>query len=58
MRKIDPEMNFMILHKWFHENHVVLNPGTCHYIVTDDDPIHQIKLLVPMKKIFRYFFRQ
>ena len=27
------EMDFMILHKWFHENHMVLNPGKCHYIV-------------------------
>ena len=41
MRKIknDPEMDFMILHKWFHENYMVLNPGKCHYIVMgDDDP--------------------
>ena len=34
MRKIknDLKMDFMILHKWFHENHMVLNPGKCHYI--------------------------
>ena len=32
----------MILHKWFHENHMVLNPGKCHYIVIGgDDPIHK-----------------
>ena len=47
MRKIknDLEMDFMILHKWFHENHMVLNPGKCHYIVIgDDDPTHKIIL--------------
>ena len=38
-------MDFMILHKWFHENHMVLNPGKCHYIVIgDDDPSHKIIL--------------
>ena len=26
-----------ILHKWFHEKHMVLNPGKCHYIVIWDD---------------------
>ena len=47
MQKIknDLEMDFMILHKWFHENHVVLNPGKRHYIVIcDDDPSHKIIL--------------
>ena len=47
MQKIknDLEMDFMILHKWFHENHMVLNPGKCHYIVIgDDDPTHKIIL--------------
>ena len=35
----------MILHNWFHENHVVLNPGKCHYIVmSDKDPSHKIIL--------------
>ena len=41
MRKIenDLEMDFKILHKWFHENHMVLNHDKCHYIVIgDDDP--------------------
>ena len=39
------EMDFMILHKWFHENHMVLNPGKCHDIVIgDDDPSHKIIL--------------
>ena len=27
------EMDFMILHQWFHENHMPLNPGKCHYMV-------------------------
>ena len=41
--KTDLEMDFMILHKWFHENHMVLNPGKCHYIVIGDDgPSHKI----------------
>ena len=33
MRKIknDLEMDFM-LHKWFHQNHMVLNPGKYPYI--------------------------
>ena len=47
MQKIknDLEMDFMILHKWFHENHMVLNPGKCHYIVIgDDDPSQKIIL--------------
>ena len=39
------KMDFMILHKWFHENHMVLNPGKCHYIVIgDDDPNQKIIL--------------
>ena len=47
MRKIKTvlEMDFMILHKWFHENHMVLNSGKCHYIVIgDDDPSNKIIL--------------
>ena len=40
--KIDLEMDFTILHKWFYENHMVLNPGKCHYIVIgDDDPSYK-----------------
>ena len=31
------EMDSLILHKWFHENHMILNPGKCHYIVIDGD---------------------
>ena len=31
--------------KWFPENHMVLNPGKCHYIVIgDDDPPYKIIL--------------
>ena len=39
------EMAFMILNKQFYENHMVLNPGKCHYIViSDNDPSHKIVL--------------
>ena len=39
------EMGFMILHKCFHENHMVLNPGKCNYIVNgDDDSSHKLIL--------------
>ena len=35
----------MILHKWFHEIHMVLNAGKCHYVViADDHPSHKIIL--------------
>ena len=47
MQKIknDLEMDFMILQKWFHENHLVLNPDKCHFIVIgDDDPNQKIIL--------------
>ena len=47
MQKIknDLEMDFMVLQKWFHENHMVLNPDKCHYIVIgDDDPTQKIIL--------------
>ena len=27
------EMDFMILHQWFLENHITLNPRNCHYMV-------------------------
>ena len=43
--KNDLEMDFMILHKWFHENHMILNPGKCHYIVIGgDEPTRKIIL--------------
>ena len=39
------EMDFMVLHKWFHENCMVLNPAKCHYIVIGNDgPSHKIIL--------------
>ena len=47
MRKIknDPKMDFMILHKWFHKNHMVLNPVKSYYIMIDDDGVsHKITL--------------
>ena len=47
MRKIenDLEMDFKILHKWFHENHMVLNHDKCHDIaIGDGDPSHKIIL--------------
>ena len=47
MRKIknDLEMDFTILHKWFHESGMVLNPGKCHYILIGyGDPSHKIIL--------------
>ena len=27
------DMDFMILHQWFQENRMILNPGNCHYMV-------------------------
>ena len=38
-------MDFMILHKWFHENHMVLNPSKYHwFVIGDNDPSHKIIL--------------
>ena len=35
----------MILHKWFYESHMALNPGKFHNIVIgDDDPTYKILL--------------
>ena len=43
--KNDLEMDFMIVHQWLDENHLVLNTGKCHYVVIgDDDPFHKIIL--------------
>ena len=37
------EMDFVILHQWFHENHMTLNPGKCHYMVIGSrDLSHEI----------------
>ena len=54
MQKIknDLDMDFMILHKRFHENYMVLNPGKCHNVVFGDDYYFQ------WRKTFRYSFRQ
>ena len=39
------EMNFIILHQWFRENHMTLNPGKCHYMVIGSrDLSHEIML--------------
>ena len=39
------QSDFIILPKWFHENHTVLKTGTCHYMVIgDNDPSHKIIL--------------
>ena len=67
MRKIknDLEMDFMILHKWLHENRMVLNAGNFHYIVIgDDNPTPKITLnnneiaISLCRKTSRYRFRQ
>ena len=43
-------MDFMILHKWFHENFMTLNPEKCDYMVIGStDPPYK-KLLVLMNK--------
>ena len=37
--KNDLERDFIISHKWFHENQMELKLDKCHYIVIgDDDP--------------------
>ena len=37
------EMDFMILHQWFHENDMALNPGKCNYMVIGSrDLSHEI----------------
>ena len=38
------EMDFMILHQWFHENRITLNPGKCHYMVIGSRDLSQIML--------------
>ena len=52
MRKIknDLEMDFMILHKWFHKNHMVRNPGKCCYIALGDDD-HSDKIILSNNEI-------
>ena len=39
------ETKFMILHQWFHENQMTLNPGKCHYMtIGSRDLSHEIML--------------
>ena len=33
MVKENLKINFLIMQKWFYENHMVLNPGKCHCLV-------------------------
>ena len=33
MVKENLKINFLIMQKWFYENHMVLNPVKCHYLV-------------------------
>ena len=33
MVKENLKISFLIMQKWFCENHMVLNPGKCHYLV-------------------------
>ena len=39
------EIDFMVLHQWFHENHITLNPKKCHYrVIGSRDLSRQIML--------------
>ena len=66
MKKIENnlELDFMILHKMFHDNHMVLNLGKCHYImIGDKNPSHKIALnnkeiTCSNNKTFKYSSRQ
>ena len=33
MVKENLKINFFFIQKWFYENHMVLNPGECYYLV-------------------------
>ena len=35
MVKENLKINFFIIQKWFYENHTVLNPEKCHYLVLE-----------------------
>ena len=35
MVKENLKINFFIIQKWFYENHMVLNPEKCHYLVLE-----------------------
>ena len=43
--KNDLAMDFMMLHKWFNESHMILNPGKSYYIVIGDDDSSHKKIL-------------
>ena len=34
--KSDFELNFLIMHKWLYENHMMLNPGKCHHMLIEN----------------------
>ena len=36
--------NFELLQGWFYENHMVVNPGKCHYLIIDKDINESIEL--------------
>ena len=43
IRRTLEEMYFMVLHQWFHENHMTLNPGKCYYmVISSRDLSHEI----------------
>ena len=44
------KIDFMILHQWFHENHLTLNPRKCHYMVIGSRDL-SLKIMVDNNKI-------
>ena len=40
----------MILHQWFDENHLTLNPGKCHYMVISNRDL-SLEIMVNNNKI-------
>ena len=40
----------MILHQWFHENHMTLNPRKCHYMVIGSEDLPN-KIILNNSKI-------
>ena len=43
MVKKNLKVNFLIIQKWFYKNHMVLNPGKCHYLVLGNSDQTQIQ---------------
>ena len=35
-----PGCNFLTMHKWFHKNHMMLNPGKCLYMLIENMSHH------------------